>query len=859
MKSKKMILALFISSVLTGISQTDPFYRQPTENGLISHWSMENTSNDVFGNNNPVQTNNISFQPGRIGQAVSLGHGGYIDIPHSQDLTLQTYTIEAWVKPLGNGPNNDVFGSVIVEKDLNAPFGNDFASFSMGWSSLSNRFYASSGSFSTQLAFSNNFFLPGEFYHVLSTFDGQTLKLYVNGNLEAVNVSPNGYVVPYDAEQPWGIGTSAADYRFRGYPRTFNGLIDEVKIFDRALSEEEILTNYNYTQDNGFITGKVYSDDDENCQFSSPDIRIARCLMIAEPGPYYTYTDNEGNYQFNLPEGDYTIGRVDGQNAYLLSPCQSDGQYQIHVTKNTYSVNHDFSLRPNPPVCNGEINVASIPNSLYSPGVCEDAPLVTPCPGHLHEYCITITNSGNIPLLPASTVVVTIDPFMSYTGITNNPCGFNPPTIVGNQLTWTLPKAINPGAICTICISVMVNQIQPFGWTTNATLNAVCPPNSNHVYSDNNIDYNACSCDPNDKTVSPIGCGTEGSVNIDETLTYKIRFENIGSGNAHNVVVREFLDDDLDLTSIKIIESSHSITGVEIIPNNILIFDFQGIELPGTNDPMNSKGYLIFSVKPKIGIADATQITNHAAIYFDNNKPVITNTTLNTLRNIPNPIADFESKHACNSIEAKNDFFYTGGTVDGATFSWDFGNGALPSQSSEINPSGIEFESTGNYDVTLNVTRYGCTSSTTKSIDVLDIHCGKNNDKILICFNGKTLCIPQNAVSQHIKNGACVGSCDIQNKSMSNLESSQHSLKEQITLFPNPTSGKVNIQFGSDQQLYSQIRILDVSGKEVFVKSIRLGDDETQFEIDLSAVNPGMYFVELSGQGEKQIFKLEKQ
>src|SRR5262249_42749396 len=46
--------------------------------------------------------------------------------------------------------------------------------------------------------------------------------------------------VTYDASIPWTIGSTSASFRSAGVPRTWNGVIDEVGIYNRALSQAEI-------------------------------------------------------------------------------------------------------------------------------------------------------------------------------------------------------------------------------------------------------------------------------------------------------------------------------------------------------------------------------------------------------------------------------------------------------------------------------------------------------------------------------------------------------------------------------------------------------------------------------------------
>ena len=86
-----------------------------------------------------------------------------------------------------------------------------------------------------------NSFPAGSFYHVAGTYDGSTFKLYVNGALG--DQQSSSQTIVYDPSIPWTIGNNAPYFR-SGYSRTWNGVIDEVAIFNRALSSSEIAAIY---------------------------------------------------------------------------------------------------------------------------------------------------------------------------------------------------------------------------------------------------------------------------------------------------------------------------------------------------------------------------------------------------------------------------------------------------------------------------------------------------------------------------------------------------------------------------------------------------------------------------------------
>jgi uncharacterized repeat protein (TIGR01451 family) len=218
----------------------------PPPSGMVAWYRMDGNANDSEGSNNPSATNAISFVAGKDNQGVTFGPGGYIDIPHSPALAPQQFTIDAWVKPngapLAPASNNDFWGAVIVQKGVSPPTGYTNVPISLWWSAQQQKFGFTFGNMGMDEIVSSSTFPAGQWYHVAATYDGSAMKLYVNGNLEASK--PFTSSITYDPLIPWTIGAAGPPIRAAGYPRTFNGVIDEVEIFNRALSAAEIQTLY---------------------------------------------------------------------------------------------------------------------------------------------------------------------------------------------------------------------------------------------------------------------------------------------------------------------------------------------------------------------------------------------------------------------------------------------------------------------------------------------------------------------------------------------------------------------------------------------------------------------------------------
>ncbi|NRA48337.1 MAG: hypothetical protein HRU12_04330, partial [Phaeodactylibacter sp.] len=147
------------------------------------------------------------------------------------------------------------------------------------------------------------------------------------------------------------------------------------------------------------------------------------------------------------------------------------------------------------------------------------------------------------------------------------------------------------------------------------------------------IDYqqNIGSYDPNDKRGFPVGYGTDHFIEEGQELEYHIRFQNTGTDTAFTVVIDDQISNALDLASIRPGTSSHPYT-FSIEDDRHIQFHFENILLPDSTTNLEASiGFVKFKISQQPGIALGTRINNQAAIYFDFNDPILTNTTLHTI------------------------------------------------------------------------------------------------------------------------------------------------------------------------------------------------------------------------------------
>ena len=170
-----------------------------------------------------------------FGEALSLdGTNDWVEIPHSDSLSLpNTFTIETWVNPA----QAKTTWQPLITKEANNGEERNYGLF-IRPNSL--RVHASfmDTNRNWELLNSETPLNQNEWNHLALTYDGSTLKLYVNGQLDA-NESTSG--TPFQSDHPVKIGKEISVFT------PFNGQIDEVRIWDEARSEAEIQDNSNIT------------------------------------------------------------------------------------------------------------------------------------------------------------------------------------------------------------------------------------------------------------------------------------------------------------------------------------------------------------------------------------------------------------------------------------------------------------------------------------------------------------------------------------------------------------------------------------------------------------------------------------
>ena len=208
--------------------------------GIVSWWTANNTAADAMGLNNATLSN-VTYTTGEVGKAVSFnGLNGWAALGDPSSLAFTaSFTIEGWIKVNGL-PAGYNFGSIMFRGD------------DRGGLDPYQLVIKPNGDLQFQIESDPNAWasieapIPtGQFVHVAATLDDATgaMTLYENGAIVAqITTTVRPFATLDPTQQPGvGIGNSNA---LSNYNVPFNGLIDELTVYNRALTAGEVFGIY---------------------------------------------------------------------------------------------------------------------------------------------------------------------------------------------------------------------------------------------------------------------------------------------------------------------------------------------------------------------------------------------------------------------------------------------------------------------------------------------------------------------------------------------------------------------------------------------------------------------------------------
>ncbi len=193
---------------------------------LVGEWKFDNNTNDSSGyENNGTMGDDPSYVDGMFGKALEFDGNDYVSIPDSDFLDLtELGTIEVWAKK-----NSQKHYQMYITKGI--------ASANTGYQLMD---YGTTGRIVLRWGSDGNNIVTDEvvptdkWYHIVGTYDGSDLRIYLNGSLSKK--------VPYTTNAVANTDPLRIGRRSDGY--FFDGTLDEVRIYNKALSSAEIQQLY---------------------------------------------------------------------------------------------------------------------------------------------------------------------------------------------------------------------------------------------------------------------------------------------------------------------------------------------------------------------------------------------------------------------------------------------------------------------------------------------------------------------------------------------------------------------------------------------------------------------------------------
>lgn len=219
MRTTLSVLSLFIIASLS--------LANVAEDGLVAYWPFDEgtgkAAEDVTGNGHDGKfAGSPKWVDGKFGTALEFdGEEDHVVVSDDAAFAIEeNITFMAWFSP----------GDVLTSRRLMVKNNSIFVIFDFGNKDSIDFLVKPDNTFAES---KTTDWKVGEWYHFAGTFDGKTMKVYVNGKLEGEEAN-NVPIAPSDLE----LWIGGDDF---GRPTDFfPGTIDEVRLYEKTLTEAEI-------------------------------------------------------------------------------------------------------------------------------------------------------------------------------------------------------------------------------------------------------------------------------------------------------------------------------------------------------------------------------------------------------------------------------------------------------------------------------------------------------------------------------------------------------------------------------------------------------------------------------------------
>jgi len=296
--------------------------------GMISYWRFDEGNgtfvSDFLGRNNGTM-NTANWADGIIGKALNSPSLGsvYTQVPNSPSLNItgNQFTVEGWVYPVGPYGVAAWNVGMIGVKEITPGIG-QYGIFLAGWDQRI--FSVVRTTAGDKVTPSDINWTPYAWNYVVGTYNGTHLSIYVNGVLRGSE--------PWSGDIVSGEGPFWMNKYCNGYNWCLRGKIDEVAVYNRSLTQEEILLHYQavlngfgyceIVQSNTVIDGLVFSNAKVVILTNAQNVTIKNSKFINA-----SILLNGSNY--NITIQNVTFENITDRPAIQINP----GSYNIIIDK----------------------------------------------------------------------------------------------------------------------------------------------------------------------------------------------------------------------------------------------------------------------------------------------------------------------------------------------------------------------------------------------------------------------------------------------------------------------------------------------------------------------------------------------
>ena len=357
------------------------------------------------------------------------------------------------------------------------------------------------------------------------------------------------------------------------------------------------------------ITGLVYDDQNLNEMYDDTEVGLPFQSVTISPLGIEVITNDEGMFSFELTGNQEVSLLLADNDVFPFNLTPNPVSFDTETATGTYI---EFGISK-------EFNEFGICVDLYPSGngfLCND--------WSNHNICYR--NMGNVPI--DGIVEFEYDPlFQGHAEVT-------PIDSANGNTVYMSFENLLPGQMFFYDVDLLSPTVDFIGeYVTSYARVTGYFQGGQVAYGEQTLETEiTCAYDPNDKQAFPIGY-TEDHLLLQETeQEFLIRFQNTGNAPAQDVRIQDTLDVNFDLESFKLMANSHSVMTTIDPETRLIDFYFEDIQLPDSvNDEPNSHGLISYKITPLPNLPIGTVLENTAYIYFDNNEPIITNTTWTTI------------------------------------------------------------------------------------------------------------------------------------------------------------------------------------------------------------------------------------